>query len=221
MQINNPFSAFLAVSCLAHAAVLVLSGSPAPVQVDIGGQAEALQVTVAKPSGPARTTHTSAVHTAAKASTHSHPQRASTPRNRPLNKLHRSVTTEVVENNGGQTQTPAREIAAAKPAPVQSSSLKVSERVSAALQSKLAESFEYPWLARKRGWQGLVTLSLHIEPDGMLSQWKVARTSGYSLLDHSALQAAKRIVRLPQADRLLNGRSLTLSVPVRYRLVDS
>jgi protein TonB len=218
---NNQLSAFLAVSCLTHAAILLSPGHPAPVQVDIGGQAAALQVTVVKPPKPARVAHESVARTPPKTSVQRHPRSASTPRSTPPERLRQSVAAETAKSHAGHTETPATEIAAATPVPVQSSSLKVSERVSAALQSKLAESFEYPWLARKRGWQGLVTLSLHIEPDGMLSQWKVARTSGYSLLDRSALRAAKRIVRLPQADRLLNGRSLTLSIPVRYRLVDS
>jgi len=218
---NYQLSAFLAVSCLAHAAMLFSPGHPAPVQVDIGGQAEALQVTVAKPSKPARMAHSNIARTPPKPSVQSHPRSAGTSRSIPPDRSGRGVAAETTESHAGHTETPTTEIAAATPVPVQSSSLKVSERVSAALQSKLAESFEYPWLARKRGWQGLVTLSLHIEPDGMLSQWKVARTSGYSLLDRSALRAAKRIVKLPQADRLLNGRSLTLSIPVRYRLVDS
>ena len=103
----------------------------------------------------------------------------------------------------------------------QSSSLSVSERVSAALQSQLAERFEYPWLARKRGWQGQLTLSLHIDHTGAVSQWRVARTSGHNVLDRSALKAARQIDRLPQADQLLDGKSLNLSIPVRYQLTDS
>ena len=102
-----------------------------------------------------------------------------------------------------------------------SSSINVSERVSAALQNQLAEQFEYPWLARKRGWQGLVTLSLHIDENGDVSQWRIARTSGYNVLDRSALEAARHIERLQEADRLLDGKPLNLSIPVRYQLVDS
>jgi hypothetical protein len=41
------------------------------------------------------------------------------------------------------------------------------------------------------------------------------------VLDRSALEAAKRIDRLQQADRLLNGKPLNLSIPVRYQLIDS
>jgi protein TonB len=121
----------------------------------------------------------------------------------------------------GKTRGEQRITAAAtEDASPQPSSLSVGERVSAALQSQLAEAFDYPWLARKRGWQGLVTLSLHVAEDGALSRWKVVRTSGYSLLDRSALQAAQRIGRLQRAEQLLDGRSLNLSIPVRYRLLD-
>jgi TonB family protein len=62
---------------------------------------------------------------------------------------------------------------------------------------------------------------LHIDKHGAVSQWRIARTSGHTVLDRSALEAARAIDRLRQADGLLNGESLNLSIPVRYRLVDS
>lgn len=101
------------------------------------------------------------------------------------------------------------------------SAANVSERISAALQNRLSSHFEYPWLARKRGWQGLVTLSLQVEDDGALTHWRVSKTSGHALLDHSALKAAQAIGRLQEADELLNGESLQLLIPVRYQLLDS
>jgi protein TonB len=110
------------------------------------------------------------------------------------------------------------EVKAAPPAVP--SSLNVGERVSAALQSQLAESFEYPWLARKRGWQGLVTLSVHIDGNGAISEWKIARTSGFNVLDRSALKAASRIDHLPRAAELLGGQAIDLAIPVQYQLLD-
>jgi protein TonB len=97
----------------------------------------------------------------------------------------------------------------------------LSEQISAALQRQLAAHFEYPWLARKRGWQGEVTLSLRVERDGHLTRWAISETSGHALLDRSALATAKRIGRLPQAAGWLNGRSIDLLLPVSYRLLGS
>jgi len=97
----------------------------------------------------------------------------------------------------------------------------VSRRISVALRNRLSRYFEYPWLARQRGWEGRVLLSLTVMGNGDLGNWKVVGTSGYRTLDQSALKAARRIDSLPQARAWLNGRSLEVQVPVQYRLLDS
>jgi protein TonB len=89
------------------------------------------------------------------------------------------------------------------------------------LQEQLKAKFVYPQLARKRGWQGNVLLSLRIEQNGQLSNIKVSETSGYRLLDNSALNSANTIKTLPEAVKLLQGNSLTLTIPVYYQLLDS
>jgi periplasmic protein TonB len=217
---NIQLSAFVAVSCLAHAALLLWPESFAPVQLNIGGQAQALRVTLtARPSPAPR--EVAALETVTTTTPPARqPAPAPPPRRKPRSETPRKPAEQIAAQNIAARATDDKVAVAAQPVQ-QLSSLNVSERVSAALQSQLAQRFEYPWLARKRGWQGLVTLSLHIDANGELSQWKVIRTSGYRILDRSALQAARRISRLPQANRLLNGRSLTLSIPVRYQLLDS
>jgi len=96
----------------------------------------------------------------------------------------------------------------------------VSRRISVALRNRLSRYFEYPWLARQRGWEGRVLLSLTVMGNGDLGNWKIVGTSGYRTLDQSALKAARRIDSLPQAGAWLNGRSLEVQVPVQYRLLD-
>jgi protein TonB len=215
-------SAFIAVSSLAHAGLLWVHRPP-PVQLHIGGHAESLHVTLAAQPPRAPVAKAIATLESAQPGPTPPPQRETitTPREetrrppaRPADRLPAAQTT-------GRAATPDRSAAAPAQVTPRSSSLSVSERVSAALQSQLAERFEYPWLARKRGWQGLVTLSLHIDENGGVSQWRIARTSGYNVLDRSALEAARHIDRLQQAERLLDGKSLNLSIPVRYQLVDS
>lgn len=90
-----------------------------------------------------------------------------------------------------------------------------------ALQQRLNAAFKYPWLARKRGWQGNVLLSLRIEQNGHLSNIQVSKTSGYSVLDNSALESAHTIKNLPEAVELLQGKTLILQIPVQYILLDS
>jgi len=217
---NIQLSAFVAVSCLAHAALLLWSQPLAPVQLNIGGQAQALRVSLTTRASPAPR-EVAALETV---TTTTPPVRQPVPAPLPHSKPRSETPRKPAEHVPPQSIAPRAtgdKVAVAAQAVQQTSTLNISERVSAALQSELAERFEYPWLARKRGWQGLVTLSLHIDANGELSQWKVTRTSGYRILDRSALQAARRIGRLPQANRLLNGQSLTLSIPVRYQLLDS
>ena len=77
---------------------------------------------------------------------------------------------------------------------------------------------DYPAIARRKGWQGTVTLRLLIEPDGRISRLQVDRTSGYPLLDRAAMESLQ-LASVPQAEQWLHGRALELLVPVEYRLV--
>lgn len=86
------------------------------------------------------------------------------------------------------------------------------------LLGDLRRHFEYPLLARRRGWEGTVWLSFVVAPDGELERIHVARGSGYDALDRSALTALRRIGNLPEARTRLGGRALELELPVIYRL---
>lgn len=65
------------------------------------------------------------------------------------------------------------------------------------LQQALAPHFNYPRLARKRGWQGTVEVGLHIATDGRLSNIHIMQSSGHHLLDHAALKSLQQLERLP------------------------
>ncbi len=49
----------------------------------------------------------------------------------------------------------------------------------------------YPAIARENGWQGHVLLRAHILADGRLDNLSVAKSSGYDILDESALAAVR------------------------------
>jgi len=97
----------------------------------------------------------------------------------------------------------------------------VKRHVGKALSKALGQYFHYPALARHRGWQGEVTLQVHIGPDGHIGQSRVLRSSGYPVLDHAALDSLRRVPALPRATAWLHGRGFDIVLPVRYRLVDS
>ena len=84
----------------------------------------------------------------------------------------------------------------------------------------LGEHFTYPWIARRRGWEGEVRLALRVGAAGRISDLRVVKTSGYAILDRAALRNARRIRVVPEAARWLRGRHLDIVVPVEYRLVN-
>ena len=76
---------------------------------------------------------------------------------------------------------------------------------------------KYPTIARRRGWQGIVILELHIESDGHSSRLHVTETSGYPVLDQAAISSLQ-LASVPHAGQWLNGSAIDIMVPVEYRL---
>jgi protein TonB len=93
-------------------------------------------------------------------------------------------------------------------------------QVRALLLSDLQRYFEYPHLARLRGWQGMVWLSVTVRPDGILDAIHVAKSSGYALLDRSAMDAMQRVGQLTEARRWLRDEPVELPLPILYQLTD-
>ena len=89
------------------------------------------------------------------------------------------------------------------------------------LQTRLAHYLTYPPLARERGWQGTVWLGLHVESNGRLGNVRLERSSGYAVLDRSALNSLSRLGYLTEAVAWLNGRSFDMQLPVIYQLVEN
>jgi protein TonB len=89
------------------------------------------------------------------------------------------------------------------------------------LLANLANHFYYPALARRNGWEGTVLLGLRVEPDGQLDKIRLERSSGYAVLDNSALNSLKRIGQLAEARAWLEGHSVDMQLPVIYRLIEN
>lgn len=91
-------------------------------------------------------------------------------------------------------------------------------QIRARLNTDLARYFYYPYVAQLRGWEGTVLLALNIETDGRLEGIRVVRSSGYAVLDDSALTALRKVERLTETAAWLRGRDLAMQIPVIYRL---
>ncbi len=78
----------------------------------------------------------------------------------------------------------------------------------------------YPWVARLRGWEGVVVLQVMVEASGRVERVGVAQSSGYALLDRAALEAVERWMFTP-ATRYGRSVSSEVELPVRFRLSSS
>ena len=86
------------------------------------------------------------------------------------------------------------------------------------LRHDIARYFNYPALARRKGWQGTVLLAFEISAQGHIRAVHVKRSSGHGLLDHSAVRALEQVERIEGfADRFAF-RLYNVDLPVIYRL---
>lgn len=92
------------------------------------------------------------------------------------------------------------------------------ERLRADVAAELAEHFRYPRLARSRGWEGQVVLTFRVHPDGRLSDVRVRESSGRAILDEAALQALRSVGRIPGVAERAPESTISLTLPVTYRL---
>ncbi|VBB45309.1 putative Protein tonB2 [uncultured Desulfatiglans sp.] len=77
----------------------------------------------------------------------------------------------------------------------------------------------YPGLARRRGCQGTVVIDVLVTPEGRAADLKIEQSSGYAVLDDSAMAAVQEWVFEPAT---LGGRAIPMrvSVPVMFSLRD-
>jgi TonB family protein len=93
--------------------------------------------------------------------------------------------------------------------------------ISNSVKEQISARFNYPLLARKRGWEGDVILEIRLEADGRMSNVRIAESSGYTLLDRAALKSARAAEATPGVAHWLAGHHIDILIPVYYRLVDS
>jgi len=75
----------------------------------------------------------------------------------------------------------------------------------------------YPRIARRKGYEGVVVLKVEIRPDGRVGEILVKKSSGYPVLDQSALKAVRQWRFIPAkrgGDRI----RMWAEVPIRFEL---
>jgi protein TonB len=78
----------------------------------------------------------------------------------------------------------------------------------------------YPLIARIRGHEGIVILSVEIFADGSVGSLKIKKSSGYTVLDKSALEAVKTW-KFEPGRKIGNPVVMWVDVPVKFVLKDT
>lgn len=76
---------------------------------------------------------------------------------------------------------------------------------------------DYPSLARRRGWQGRVIVAVEVLKTGAVGSVRIHKSSGYAILDESALKAVSRWLFQP-GKRKGQPVDMDVVVPIRFTL---
>ncbi len=78
---------------------------------------------------------------------------------------------------------------------------------------------DYPRIAKRRGYEGLVVLNVFVLESGNVGKIEIRKSSGYGVLDDSALDAVRNWVFIPGKK---NGRAMSswVVVPIRFDLTN-
>ncbi|MBI4985160.1 MAG: energy transducer TonB [Rhodocyclales bacterium] len=87
-----------------------------------------------------------------------------------------------------------------------------------ALAGAVATRQRYPRVAQLRQWQGTSLLQLELAADGRLLDVRVLSSSGHEILDRQALEMVRAATPLPPLPAAFGSRSVTVDVPVVFRL---
>lgn len=121
-------------------------------------------------------------------------------------------------------QAPAPALATESEPPAQSHQNPAAEPADSLMQSygrlleqALGANQRYPRIARLRGWQGLVKMRVQFLPGGHVGQISILSSSGFPVLDETAVDMV-RTAELPRAPDWLRNREFSVDVPVLFRL---
>jgi protein TonB len=215
---------FLALSAALHAAILLVGNRP---ETRIGPSGREVHVSMsyrtgaATPASPAvRATGRSRVRREQVHASNrlTQPGTAGKTRSRPHNNPSRETAAPQRITTGQAGNATA--IGQSEPAAAGADTARqaAEEQLRKSILQLVSSHFDYPLLARRKGWQGIVKLQVHIESNGRISRLHVEQTSGYPVLDRAALQSLQ-LASVPDAEHWMQGQAIDIIIPVEYRLV--
>jgi len=137
----------------------------------------------------------------------------------PSSEVATTTTTATVATSSPST-TSQTATAVAAPSVVKATDSNALALYGQALSELFARQQRYPRLAEMRGWEGDVLLQLRIARKGALLDVQVSHSSGFDILDRSAMQLVQGspLPPLPAALGQGGDDELKITVPIHYRL---
>lgn len=86
------------------------------------------------------------------------------------------------------------------------------------IRSKVANQQVYPRIARMQGLSGRVLVIFELAKNGNIVEAKVQSSSGYEILDRSAVEAVKSAQPFPVFPEFFNRESVRVEIPLVYDL---
>ncbi|MBP5246949.1 MAG: TonB family protein [Fibrobacter sp.] len=104
------------------------------------------------------------------------------------------------------------------PKPSKDSIQKVVKAYLGSLKKQLEKRKSYPSTARRLKQEGTVRLRFTIQEDGRIDAVEISKSSRYSALDKSALDAVENLGRFLPIPGVLNKKSWRIEIPIQYKL---
>jgi protein TonB len=215
---------FFALSAVLHAAILLVGNRS---ETRIGPAGREIHVSMSYRAGAA-TPASPAVNPAGRSrvrreqvrapSRPTQPGTAGKTLSRPHDNPPRGTATPQRITTGQAGNAPATGQSKPATAGVESARQAAEEQLRKSILQLVSSHFDYPLLARRKGWQGIVKLQVHIESNGRISRLHVEQTSGYEVLDRAAIQSLQ-LASVPDAEQWMQGQAIDIIIPVEYRLV--
>ncbi|MFV1992259.1 MAG: energy transducer TonB [Acidiferrobacterales bacterium] len=138
---------------------------------------------------------------------------APSPVNHTTKSIWKVASNDAPQENGNENLTKENKL-------VNNTTSKLTVQLRGKIKTALQKHLTYPPIARRRGWQGTVTIYVTVMSNGDLQQVKIGKSSGYALLDKSAIAALQKVGRLNELRPLLQGKTIPIELPIKYLLKD-
>ena len=101
---------------------------------------------------------------------------------------------------------------------IRNKGLKALDQFSILFAQHIGKFKKYPEIAQSKGWQGETIMEVKLKGDGTIISASTRKSSGFKALDEEALEMLKRGVPYPTPPQILQDRTFTIFVPIRFAL---